>query len=120
MTNEEKYKTAILRIEAFRHMCHSSPDCLGCKYNEFYKRLGSPGCLCAWLEEECEVKEKADLPFKVVTDNGMICIVGAKSNCVVCGKRGMTAAESACERMNAVALAWHDEMRKKEKECLEN
>lgn len=65
MTNEDKYKTAKERTEAFLNYCEPHMMCCDCELYQVRERttLGRSMCVCTWLELEAEDEKTLPCPF---------------------------------------------------------
>lgn len=114
MTNEQKYKTAEERREAFFEFCDKQL-CTECRFRD--REYPALGCSFNWLADEYK-EPKPDLPFIVKTEvrNGCqvstICSFDGKE--VISGGNVIGDDKAYCDSLNAVALAWHERMNKKD------
>lgn len=103
MKNEEKYRTAEEREEAFDSFCLATM-CYKCPCCGSGRSVGKI-CISRWLKLEAEDEKDGDDLFTVEPY--------AKTFRVICGKEVVTEfflssrAEELCARLNSIAREWH-------------
>lgn len=107
MRNEEKFRTLEERGDAFNKFCRTEA-CASCPCNQ----NGIP-CSFVWLSREYE-EPKPDLPFIVEPGTGAIHIRDANTGAGIFmyDPNEASVAQSKCARLNDIAIAWHERMKK--------